>query len=80
MLIGPNRPERYVAASPPPKLGGVGSGGEVNPESSETSGPLRVNSDPHPLPVDLLQPSPAIPDHVDVAVGGAVGAAHDVGT
>jgi hypothetical protein len=28
-------------ASPPPKLGGVGSGGEVNPKSAETSGTLR---------------------------------------
>src|SRR6266542_2522660 len=37
---------------------------EALSDSSEPAGTLRVNSDPHPLPADRLQPPLAIPDHV----------------
>jgi hypothetical protein len=40
----------------------------------------RHSLDPHPLSADRPQPPPAVPDHDDERVGGAVRAVHQVGT
>jgi hypothetical protein len=71
-----------VGPTSPPASATDGGGGRMaarQPERLHKVLARAARSDPHPSAVDRLQPSPAIPDHVDQAVCGAVGAAHQVG-